>query len=79
MMKPLPWNDSTCGRLFCAVLLLGGISVHKRVGHNVYRMIHAVSASVRPNVPLTLGSRADLSSLLAVSGSRLRSAFALVR
>jgi hypothetical protein len=61
------------------VLLLRGISVHKRVGRDACKTIPAVRARVRPNVPLTLGSRADLSSLVAVSASRLRSAFALVR
>jgi hypothetical protein len=30
MMKPPAWNGSTCGRLFCAVPLLGVISVRGR-------------------------------------------------
>jgi hypothetical protein len=30
MKKSLAWNGSTCGRLFCAVLLLGVISIRGR-------------------------------------------------
>jgi len=29
VMKPLAWNGSTCGRLFCAVPLLGVISIRR--------------------------------------------------
>ena len=43
---------------------LGGISVRKS-RDNVYRMIPAASGRARPNVPLTLDGRVDLSSLVA--------------
>ena len=45
-------------------VLLGGISIRK-VEHHVYGMIPALSTRVRLNVPPTLGSRANLSSIVA--------------
>ena len=47
----------------CAVFCLAGYPSLK-VGHTVYRMIPAVITRVRPNVPLTLGDSADLSSFV---------------
>jgi len=49
---------------FLCGVLLGRICVRKS-GGNVYRVIPAVSAYLRPHVPFTLGSRADLGSFVA--------------
>src|SRR5579864_3601068 len=52
----------TCGRIFCAVLLLGGISVRKSGAQRLEDGSYGKRAVSEPNVPLALGSSANLSN-----------------